>query len=709
MKNIFFLSFLALVFFTQCTPKTGEVAKKTEDLKNKTEDVVKEAVGDFRSGAPAPGPAPKIELGTYEQFELQNGLKVIVVENHKLPRVTFSLSLDYDSFNEKEFAGTADMSGEMMSRGTTTRTKAEIDEEIDFMGATLNSGSSGMFAASLRKHSDNLLKVMSDVLLNPSFKAEEFEKVKKQTLSGLASSKDDPNSIAGNVASVLKYGKDHPYGELTTEETVENITLDKVKAYYKNYFKPNVAYLVVVGDITPDEAKVMVNQYFGSWKNGNVAKTNLMMPKQPEKTNISFVNKAGAVQSVINVTYPLDFKPGSADAVQARVMNTLLGGFFRSRLNGNLREDKAYTYGIRSSLSSDEEVGSFTASAGVRNEVTDSSIVQIMYELNRLRTEPVPADELDLVKNYLSGSFSRSLESPQTVARFALNTSKYNLPKDYYAGYLEKLSKVTSADLMAMAQKYIKPDNAHIVVVGNKGEVAEKLEKIAPVTFYDNYGNEIKETFEIPEGTSAETILSDYVNAIGGAGKLNMVKDVQMKMGASMGGMSLALDLYVMEGKFANIMSVTGMGVMSKQIYDNGKAMVQQQGQSMPVDDETKASLKESAVLFPEMKYLSSGYKAKLTGAEKIDGKDAYILEVESPSGKKSTQYYDVKTSLKVRDITTQGPQTVTTDFKDYKEVDGIMFPHLTTLIGVGPGPLDMKTEEIKVNKGIDLTVFATE
>ncbi len=709
MNRLFFISFFALLLLSQCSPKTADVAKKTDEVKDKVEEVTTGAKDDFRTSAPIPGPAPKIQLGTYEQFEMANGLKVIVVENHKLPRVTFSLSLDFDPFIEKEFSGTADMAGQLISHGTKSRTKAQIDEEVDFMGATLSSSSTGMYGASLRKHTDNLLKVMSDVLLNPSFPADEFEKVKKQTLSGLATSKDDPNAIAGNVASVLRYGKDHPYGEIVTEETVENITLEKCKEYYNNYFRPNVAYMIVVGDITPDEAKTMVNTYFGSWKRASVPSFDFATPASPEKTTIDFVHKTGAVQSVINVTYPVEFKPGSADAIKASVMNTLLGGFFRSRLNGNLREDKGYTYGIGSSLRSDKVIGSFSTSAGVRNEVTDSSIVQIMYELNRLRTETVPPEELTLVKNYLSGSFARSLENPQTVASFALNTTKHNLPKDYYANYLENLSKVSSADIMAMAQKYIKPENAHVVVVGNKGEVAEKLSKIAKVNYYNNYGEEIKETFKIPEGTTAETVITDYLNAIGGKDKLNNVKDIQMKMSTSMMGQTMNIDVKMMDGKFSNVVSMAGIGVLNKQVYNDGKALVQQQGQTLPVDENTMASLKENAILFPEMKYDELGYKLKLSGVEQVDGANAYVIELESPAGKKTTQYFSIETSLKIREVANESGQTITTNLQDYRETGGVLFPYLTSINGVAPVPLKMKAEMIEVNKGIDASVFQTE
>lgn len=719
MKNLSILSLFALLFFAQCTPKAGQVTQKSEEVKEtpKEELVGATQQAEFRKSAPAPGPAPIIQIGSHEQFSLENGLKVIVVENHRIPRVTFSLTLDIGAIQEKEFAGYVDIAGELLSKGTKTKTKAQIDEEVDFMGASLRTSSRRIFAASLRKHTDDLLKIMSDVLLNPSFSQDEFDKIKKQTISGLASSKDDPNAIAGNVASVLRYGKDHPYGEIVTETTVENITIDKCVDYYNKYFKPNVSYLIVVGDITLDEAKPLVENYFGSWESGNVEKEKFAIPKAPEKSSVDFVNKAGAVQSIISVTYPVDLKPGSEDAIKARVMNTMLGGFFASRLNANLREDKAYTYGARSSLRSDEEIGYFSAVASVRNEVTDSSVVQLMYELNKIRDEKADEAELNLVKNYISGSFGRSLEKPQTVARFALNTIRYNLPADYYSTYLERLSAVTAEDVQEMANKYITPDNAYILVVGNKDDVAEKLEIQAPeqkVNFYDNYGNELKESMAIPEGMTAEKVLEDYINALGGAEKLKGVKDLTTIMSADMQGRKMNFTVYLSAGKYANIVEMEGMGEVARQVYNDEKGMLANMGQKTPVNEDQLAGLKEASYPFIEMLYGELGYKMELTGIENIDGVNAYILAIETPEGDKATQYYAVETSLKVREMETMdagGGRSVTeiSDFSDYKEVDGIMFPYTMTVTGMMPMPLQMIVSDIKVNQGIDDAVFVIE
>ena len=187
------------------------------------------------------------------------------------------------------------------------------------------------------------------------------------------------------------------------------------------------AYLIIVGDINMAEAKPMVEKYFGGWAKGDVPAHNYKMPQAPKATQVSFVNKVGAVQSQVSVSYPIKFKPGSEDAIPAAMMNNILGGgVFLGRLMKNLREDKAYTYGARSSLSSSDLVGSFSAGASVRNEVTDSAITEFLYEMKRMvMMEDVSEADLSLAKNQMSGSFSRSLESAQTIAGFALNIELY--------------------------------------------------------------------------------------------------------------------------------------------------------------------------------------------------------------------------------------------------------------------------------------------
>jgi len=714
MKNISYIAFI-LLFVFGCTPKTTETTTATDQIKEKAE-MVKTEVGttvstsdeSWRSTPPTPGPAPKIQIGKSDEFLLANGLKVIVVENNKLPRVSYQLFVDAPDIIQGEDAGYIDFAGQLLNKGTTSKTKAEIDETVDFMGASMNTSASGVFASSLSKHSESLMKILSDVVKNPSFPQVEFDKIKKQTLSSLAQNKESPAAIASNVSDVLTYGKNHPYGELVTEESVEKITLAKTKEYYQKYFKPNYSYLVVVGDTDKAKTKDLVMKYLADWnKTEKVEQYDYPVPQAPDATSVDFVNKSGAVQSVINITYPVDLKPGADDVIKASVANTILGGFFQSRLNDNLRETKAYTYGARSRLSSDKNVGFFLASASVRNEVTDSSLVEFMKELDALRDVKAPVEEVELAKSVMAGNFARSLERPETVARFALNIARYNLPKDYYETYLEKLNKVTPEDVQEMSQKYFLTKNAHIVVVGNQDEVGDKLGKFSnngKVNYFDVYGNKVEMNKTMaPDGLTAQSVIDDYIKVLGGKDKLMKVTEVHSIASASMQGMTLSMENFQKgNDKFANKVSMMG-NVIQSVTFDGTKGKVGgPQGETM-MEGEKANSMKGNALIFPELHYDRLDYDVKLAGTEEVEGSEAYKLIITSPEGKKSTDFFDSKSKLKVKTISEEGNVL----YSDYKEVDGIMFPFQLKASGGGmPMPLMMKVEKVEVNKGIDDAMF---
>ncbi len=710
MNKILYLILFSAIILSNCGKKTSDglvdKAKKMADPHS------------WRNAMPEAGPARSIEIGDYNSFVLDNGLQVIVVENHKLPRVSYQLSFNHDALVEGEEAGYVSIAGQLLKTGTKHRTKAEIDEAVDFLGASLNTSSGGIFASSLTKHQSKLLDIMTEVLYKPSFPVDEFEKIKKQTLSGIASSKTNPNAMAGNVSQILRYGKGHPYGEVQTEETVDNIKLESCKNFYKKYFKPNNAFLVIVGDITPAQATNKAKKYFGNWKRGDIPQVRYPQSKAPEGAKVAFVNKDGAVQSVINISYPLEYKPGNADVIKASVMNTILGGGFASRLNQNLREDKAYTYGARTNISTDKLTGSFTASASVRNEVTDSSMHEFLYELNRIKTSPVEDKEFMLAKNYMAGNFARSLESPQSIARFALNTFRYNLPKDYYNTYLSKLEAVTKVDVMSMAKKYINPENAHLVVVGSKDDVAKTLERFdtdGKIDYYDAFGNEIKmDDTALPSDVTAQSVVEDYIEAIGGKDKLNAVNTMRAVMGMEVMGQQA--EMVVSQSRpmnFAMKLSMQGM-TMQEQVFDGTKMKTGQMGQNRIVTEGPElAAMKEQAGMFGQMNYTTDGTKLELKGIDNVEGKKAYKLAVVSPSEKKTTEYYSITDGLLIRSVSSedgpQGPGTITTDFADYKEVGGVMIPHTTIITGAMPVPLKAIAKTIEINQPIPAGTFKIE
>ena len=717
-KYSIYILFLGLLF-VQCSKKTTEVMTNEVPSKSEVTSTASESIA-WRSSAPGAGPARAIKLGDYTSFDLENGLKVIVVENHKIPRVSYQLSLNNDPIVEGDQAGYVSMAGNLLATGTTTKSKADIDKAIDFIGASLNTSGGGVFASSLKKHSDKMLEIMTDVLYNPSFPKEEFDKMKTQTLSGLANVKTNPDAMAANVASVLNYGKNHPYGEVQNESHVKNMTLEKCKSYYEAYFKPNNAYLIIVGDVDPMEAKADAEKYFGQWKAGEIPVNTYDAPVPPTGRQVAFANKDGAVQSVIRITYPVDLKPGAEDLIKASVMNNILGGgIFSGRLMQNLREDKAYTYGARSSLASDELVGNFNAFASVRNEVTDSSVTEFLYEMKRLRDEPVSADDLQLVKNSMGGSFARSLESPQTIARFARNTYKFNLPKDYYETYLQRLETVTIEDVSAMAKKYIRPDNAYIVVAGSKDEVAENLKQFdsdGEIDFYDAFGKklEMKEG-NLPEGLDGKKVVTDYLTALGGMDKLNEVKSMVTKMSMEVMGQVASMEMGQKDNKmFYSEMSMGG-NLIQAQRFDGVKAVVGGMGQSQTITEGKELeAMKDQSVTFGQVAYLTNGYELNIKGIEEVDGAKAYKVEVVKPNGDKSYEFYSLKSNLLIRNVSTQPgqggqSQTITTDLSDYKAVNGIMFPHTITVNGAMPVPLVMKVDSYEVNGAIPADKFKTE
>jgi len=668
-----------------------------------------------RSIQPKPGPAPEIQLGDYESFELANGLKVFVIENHKLPKVTFRLETVRDPIKEGENAGYISIAGQLLRRGTTTKTKAEIDEAIDFMGASLSTSGQSIYGSSLKKHFSSLMEVISDVVLNSDFKQEELDKIKKQTISNLVAAKEEPTSIAANLRSVLVYGKNHPYGEVTTEESIESISLDMCKDYYTNNFRPNISLLALVGDINVAEAKQLVEKYLGAWEKKEVPTFTYKTPKAPLVRKVAISDRDASVQSVINISYPVNLKKGSDDVIKASIMNTILGGTFSARLMQNLRESKAYTYGSYSRLGSDRLVGNFNASAKVRNEVTDSAVTEIFNEMQRLRDEKVGEVELTRFKNYMTGSFSRALEQPQTIATFALNIEKYDLPKDYYKNYLKKLNAVSADDIQKMAKKYLRPKNSNVIVVGNAKEVASGLKKFSTsgkIKYYDNYGvNYDPNVKKVAEGITVESVIDAYMAAVGGKGKLLSIKDKTTKLKGSMQGTDIILTISTKAPNKLYQEIDFGVG-QQKTMFDGVKAKQEAMGQVQEITGDKLEDLKLQSNIHLMFDYAKYNVKTELSGKEDVDGVEAYKIILTYPTGTKRSEYYDVKSGFKIREVSKikspQGEFTQIIDLQDYKEVNGLKVPH-KMIQTMGPQKLELIVTSTEVNTGLSDALFKVD
>ncbi|MBA3829217.1 MAG: insulinase family protein [Taibaiella sp.] len=674
-----------------------------------------------RSVRPKPGPAPVVKLGNIESFTLANGLRVFVVENHKVPTIQCDIQFDIKPALQGNEAGYKSMLSELLLTGTKSRSNDQLNESIDFVGASIFASDDEIYGGALTKHEDKLLELLADITTNTVFKLEELGKVKTRLASGLEAQKNDPDAMLRNVRAALVYGPAHPYGEVITPATVNNVTLKTLDFYYNTYFRPNVAYMAIVGDVTVDKIKPVVEKYFGKWQKAEVPTISYAYYPAPQATKVIFVPREGSVQSVINVTYPIDLKKGTDDVIKARVANSILGDGSQGRLFLDLREKHAWTYGSYSILRDDNLVGSFLAIAKCRNIVTDSSVGAILHNMDSMRNVPVPQENLQNSIVYMSGNFALALEDPNTIARFAINTERYHMPKDYYSNYLKNLGAVTPADVQLMSRKYIAPDNAYIIVVGAKEEAGKlaKYSKTGEISYYDNYGKPIKvaEMTAAPAGMTANDVMQKYIAALGGENTINGIKDLKtvysglmsipaqdMSMVITRTEVRKAPNMYVTltEGTQSN--QTTPMG---KRVY-NGKTGYSESGDKKK--DITGTDLDDLAISGDLAAFLHDdkyGVKRLLRGIEPINGSDAYVVTAENKT-QTNTEYYDTKTGLLVKKVQAYSDGAKVYELSNYKEVagtNGFKVPYVikTSLQGT---PVTLKAQTVEANKGISDALF---
>ncbi|MGO4820341.1 MULTISPECIES: M16 family metallopeptidase [unclassified Flavobacterium] len=442
---------------------------------------------------PKPGKPPVVNINKPQTFVLDNGLKVMVVENHKLPKVTFNLSIDNPPFAEARIKGVDDLCSNLIGSGNMKITKDDFNEEVDFLGANIGFNSHGAYASSLSKYSGRILQLLSYGALYPNFTQEEFDKEKAKLLEAIKSQEKSASAIANRVVHALAFGVDHPSGEYMTEETINNITLDDVKANYNAHFAPDNAYLVIIGDIKFNEVKPIVEKLFGSWKKMNTPEPTYPDPKNVAFTQINFVDVPNAAQSEVSLVSTLRLKMSDKDFFPAVIATYILGGDYSSYLNMNLREAHGWTYGANAIIGAGKYVTKLRAASSVRTMATDSAVVEFIKEIKRIRTEKVAEDVLNNVKAGYIGRFVMKVEKPETIARHALNIETEDLPKDFYENYIKIISAVTAEDVLKAANKYFLIDNMRIVIAGKGSEVLPGLEKLnIPLYQFDKWGNPIE-------------------------------------------------------------------------------------------------------------------------------------------------------------------------------------------------------------------------
>jgi len=653
---------------------------------------------------PKAGPAPTININKPQSFVLKNGLKVLVVENHKLPRVSFNLTLDNPPYAEGSKKGVSDILSGMLGNGTETITKDVFNEEIDFLGASINFYASGASGNGLSRYSKRILELMADGALNPLFDKAEFEKEKEKIIEGLKADEKSVSAIARRVEDVLVFGKDHYRGEYTSEETLKNVTFDDVILNYNTYFVPANAYLVIVGDVNFKEVKKEVERLFGSWKKATAPQLSYTAPKDVQYSQINFIDTPNAVQSEIALVNLSNLKMTDKEYFSVLLANQILGGGGEGRLFLNLREKHGWTYGAYSSIGSGKYISKFRSSASVRNTVTDSAVVEFFNELKRIKTDLVSEEDLRNAKAKYVGNFVMQIEKPSTIAGYALNKETQGLPEDFYENYIKNINAVTAEDIKNAANKYFLSDKTRVVIVGKAGDVLPGLEAMSkreklPIFYFDKYGNptekpEVKKP--VPAGVTAQTVLNTYINSIGGEKAVKNVKTLAVMSAGTVQGTPLELVVKTAPKKMGVEMKAMGMTMM-KQVVNEKEAYMVQQGQRKDFKDQDLKDMQAEATTFKELALLTDK-DVTLTGIENINGADAYAIK-----NGKSTYYYDVKTGFKVAEAKEleQGGQkmTQTTYYQDYKDVKGLKFPY-KTIMNVGI-EIELITTEVKINEGV--------
>ena len=664
-----------------------------------------------RSIIPESGPSPEISFGKPQIFKLENGLTVLVVENNKLPRASASLSFDNPLIYEGEVAGVSSILAEMIGNGTQSISKEDFIEEVDYMGASLSVTGSGAFAGSLKRYFPRVLELMASAVLEPLLTQEEFDNQKNLIKESLKTSDKDVSTAASRVQDLITFGPKHPNGEFISQESLDRATLKDAVDFYNNYSSPNNAYLVIIGDIEFEQVKSKVTELFSPWESKQVTSESFPQPESPNETEIIFVDMPNGVQSVVSVMNTVDFNKKESDYFSALVANRILGGGGAGRLFNNLREDKGWTYGSYSGISeSIKTKGRVIAQAQVRNEVVDSAAVEILMELDKMRNTLVTDEEINSAKAKYTGNFVLSLEDPSTIAGIALNIITEDLPEDYYNSFLENINNVTKEDIQKASQNYFTPNKTRIFITGKGSEIIEKIDNIEyngkelSIRYFDKFGNEIQRPdYSVSTDVSAEGIVTNYINSIGGRDRLEKVESIEISGNANlnMQGQSFVLEFYSLKNnQNQSVATVTAGGMMvQKSVFNKYQGYNEVNGQRIPLTDSELENAIIDSALFSELNYDFS--TIELVGTSVVNDEKVYEIKITD----NKTEYYSIESGLKVKEIETtevEGNQIVVeTTVNEYEEVDGVLIPseinQVTPALPI-PGGITIKFSKIKLD-----------
>jgi zinc protease len=447
----------------------------------------------FRSQAPPPLPAHPITIPTPRELVLPNGLTVVVVEDNRLPIVSYRLAFRVGgAFDPPGLPGLTDLLAGLLPEGTQSKTSREIADEVARIGASLSAGANSDYtivaASALAQFNEKILDLMADVVLNPSFPENEVELAKQNTKESLRQQRAQPSFLASEMVSRVIFG-DHPYSVVApTPESIDRSSRDEFVRFHQTKFVPNSAVFIVVGDVRHDDVVRQLEALFSTWQRGEDLVTDFPAPPVRTRRTAYLIDRRGSAQSNIIIANS-GITRTNPDYFPLLLMHTVLGANASSRLFMNLREEKGYTYGAYTNLDARRTAGTFRATAEVRTPVTGDSLKEFFYELNRIRNDRVSEKEIADAKSYLTGVFPIRLETQEGLTDQLVQIKMLRLPDDYLRLYRERVQAVTLDEIQQVAQKYVKPDEAAVIVVGDGAAVLDQMRPYCPdIEIYNTSG-----------------------------------------------------------------------------------------------------------------------------------------------------------------------------------------------------------------------------
>lgn len=674
------------------------------------------AIAQDPTKKPAPGPVPKAVFPPFAEAKLKNGVRVIIVEDHKQPVVWMRTMVLSGSATDGQFVGAANAVASLMDRGTKNYSADDIARKLDFYGATIGAGADAdaldVFTSSLKKDLKEVLPLYADVIKNPTFPASEVDKYINEQISGLKAEKKTSGFPGRMMGRKLVYG-DHPYGQIPSEEAFKAMSQPVLSNWHKQHFVANNAVIAVVGDVTKKEIVPMLEQYFGDWQKGSAPEATFTKLTPTTGMPIILIDRPGSVQSTVRLQR-IGMKRNDPAYDPASFIAAIFAGNgsigFQNRLFQNIREKHAYTYTPGGSLTASIDPGVLVAVAEVRNAVTDSALDQMLYEYRRLSNEPIPANDLQAAKSIVVGNYLMSLADPGMTAQRALEIIKYDLPKNYFTTLAARINKMSAAELQQVARKAYPPNDIAVIVTGDAKEIKSKLERYGEVQVYDLDLNPAKEQSYAPSDKTIDQVMDLMYNRLGRAA-LEKVTSREMTskitieaMGQTMAGELTSITAAPNLQYEKALITVPNMGQMTvEQGVDGSAAWTSQMGQLQHTQgDELQAKL-EAAVFNEELRLRDPDHKLNLLGMKQVNGQDAYAVQITKPSGASKLWYINTTGDVIQREEIMEGAQQVMV-MSDFRQVDGVMYPFKLEIHG--PQEMVMTIDTIKHNVPVDKAIF---